>query len=78
MGNIGSSPIASAKLNKCNMSFVIFTMVVIGAIYAPMFTIGVLMFMVGMPFTGMFIILASLIKKYIDEIPTLPKDQDYE
>ena len=61
------------------MDFVTFILVIIGAIYSPIFTIGILMFMVSMPITGVFVILISLAMKYIDNIPTLPdKDQDYE
>ena len=55
-----------------------FVLVILGAIYSPIFTIGVLMFMVSMPITGIVVILISLAMKYIDNIPTLPdNDQDY-
>ena len=61
------------------MDFIVFLLVIIGAIYSPIFTIGVLMFMVSMPITGVVVILISLVMSYIDNIPTLPeKDQDYE
>ena len=60
------------------MDFVMFVLVILGAIYSPIFTIGVLMFMVSMPITGIVVILISLAMKYIDNIPTLPdNDQDY-
>jgi len=60
------------------MDFVMFVLVILGAIYTPIFTIGVFMFMVSMPITGIVVILISLAMKYIDNIPTLPdNDQDY-
>jgi hypothetical protein len=60
------------------MDFITFVLVILGAIYSPIFTIGVLMFMVSMPITGIVVILISLAMKYIDNIPTLPdNDQDY-
>ena len=59
------------------MSFVMFILVILGAIYTPIFTIGVLMFMVSMPITGVVVMSISLAMKYIDSIPTLPdNDQD--
>ena len=59
------------------MDFVTFILVIIGAIYSPIFTIGILMFMVSMPITGIVVILISLAMKYIDSIPTIPdKDQN--
>jgi hypothetical protein len=61
------------------MDFVTFILVIIGAIYSPIFTIGILMFMVSMPITGIVVILISLAMKYIDSIPTIPdKDQNNE
>jgi uncharacterized membrane protein len=61
------------------MDFLFFILVILGVMYAPIFSVGVLMFMVGMPITGVIVLLYSIIKKYIDNIPTLPeKDQDYE
>jgi hypothetical protein len=59
------------------MDFVTFILVILGAIYTPIFTIGVLMFMVSMPITGVVVMSISLAMKYIDSIPTLPdNDQD--
>jgi hypothetical protein len=61
------------------MDFLFFILIILGVMYSPIFTVGILMFMVDMPITGVIVLLFSVIKKYIDNIPTLPdKDQDYE
>ena len=61
------------------MVFSFFIIIIIGVLYSPIFTVGLLMFMIDMPFTGAIVLIISIIKKYIDNIPTLPdKDQDYD
>jgi len=53
------------------MDFLFFTMIIIGSLYSPIFTIGCLMFCVGMPITGSVVLIISIIKKYIDNIQTI-------
>ena len=61
------------------MDFLIFTLVILGVMYSPIFVVGVLMFMVGMPITGVIVLIFSIGKKYIDNIQTISeKPQDYE
>lgn len=61
------------------MVFSFFIIIILGVLYSPIFTVGLLMFMIDMPFTGAIVLIISIIKKYIDNIPTLPdKDQDYD
>jgi hypothetical protein len=57
------------------MDFVTFILVILGAIYTPIFTIGILMFMVSMPITGVVVMSISLAMKYINSIPTLPDNE---
>jgi hypothetical protein len=59
------------------MDFLIFILVILGVMYAPIFVIGVLMFMIGMPITGVIVLIFSIGKKYIDNIPTIPENDQY-
>lgn len=61
------------------MDFLFFILIILGVLYSPIFTVGILMFFLGMPITGVIVLIISIIKKYIDNIPTTPdKDQYYE
>lgn len=59
------------------MDFFFFIFVILGVMYTPIFTVGILMFMIGMPITGVIVLLISIIKNYIDNIPTLPENDQY-
>ena len=60
------------------MDFLFFTAIIIGSIYSPIFTIGALMFFVNMPITGSVVLIISIIKKYIDNIPTTSDNDNDE
>jgi len=55
------------------MGFLYFILSILGAIYSPIFTVGILMFILGRPITGSIILVISIARKYIDNIPTTPE-----
>jgi hypothetical protein len=58
------------------MDFLFFILVSLGAIYSPVFTIAILMFIIGMPVTGSIVLIISIGKKYIDNIQTITDDDN--